>query len=87
MLQALAEQADDKKDRLGELERFFLFNKLRFVSAAIGDTRVHAQPLRPEAKLEFFLKICEEQRAEQLARMRSRRVVVSDDAIFDDADM
>ena len=86
-MQTLAENADDDQTLLGDLARFFLFNKLSDNGAATGDSRLLANSLTPSARLETFLQICEERRNRHLAKKKNRGDMMPQDLIFDAKDM
>ena len=90
LMETLAEHEDNHQGLLDDLARFFLFNKLRYVDAATDDSRPLAQSLKPTARLETFLQICEEKRNHHIAKKQRRSDMMPPDMqgmIFDDGDM
>ena len=89
-METLAEHEDNHQGLLDDLARFLLFNKLRYVDAATDDSRPLAQSLKPTARLETCLQICEEKRNHHIAKKQRRSDMMPPDMqgmIFDDADM
>ena len=85
LMRTLADTDPDiDQDIIRELEKQFLFGKLRYSD---GDASRPAHHLRPHSKLEICLQTCKKQRTDHIGRQHKNGTQIEDDAIFDDQDM